>query len=696
VVETTPAEGVCIGIDVGGTFTDAVLTDGNEVWRAKVPTTKGDLGQGVLDACRLAASRAGSALEELLPRVGRFGLGTTAVTNVLATRSGPPIGLVTTRGFEDMVPLSKGRQVLDDGWVVTPTPIVPRNLVAGVDERIDHDGYVLRPLDPDEAVAAARRLVEEERAEAIAVSFLWSFKNPRHEEAAVAAITHAIPDLPVFSGAAINPVMREFERTTFALLNAYVGGAYAGIDSLGDELARLGLTVPLLLVHSGGGSITAPEARRIPLGLAASGPAAGVAASVSLVSASGLEDAITCDMGGTSFDVSVISGGHASRRARGELAGIWTAMPQIDVESISAGGGSVGWVDARGMLRVGPQSAGAVPGPACYGTGGTEPTVTDALVVLGYIDHTRFLGGDMTLDVDAAHRACGSIGQPLGLTTQETAWGIRELALDGMIKATRSMLNARGLDPREQALVSFGGCGSLFTPELARAIGATRVLVPELASVLSGFGAATADIRRDRVHSLGLTLPIDTDALQVLAEKLGAEVTEDLAADGIAEADRSVVFEVDIRFKKQISELSIPLDSGVIDAAALDRLGEEFRAEYARRYGQGSIVLGAPMELVNLRAVGIGRTVRASLDTIGRIAVPADTPAPVAGARDLRLGRDDDESRSVTTFETAALRPGHRVEGPALIDGPDTTIWIPPDASATVDERSTLVVEVRS
>jgi N-methylhydantoinase A len=691
----TPSKNVCIGIDVGGTFTDAVLTDGDQVWRAKAPTTKEDLGQGVLAACRLAASRAGLSLEELLPRVSRFGLGTTAVTNVLATRSGPPIGLVTTRGFEDMVPLSKGRQMLDDdGWVVTPTPIVPRNLVAGVDERIDHDGQVLRPLDPDEAVAAARRLVDEEHAEAIAVSFLWSFKNPRHEELAVAAITNALPDLAVFSGAAINPVMREFERTTFAVLNAYVGTAYAGIDALGDELTRSGLTVPLLLVHSGGGSITAPEARRIPLGLAASGPAAGVAASVSLLASSGLEDAITCDMGGTSFDVSVISGGHMSRRGRGELAGIWTAMPQIDIESISAGGGSVGWVDARGMLRVGPRSAGAVPGPACYGKGGTEPTVTDALVVLGYIDPTRFLGGEMTLDVDAAHRACESVGRPLGLTTKETAWGIRELALDGMIKATRSMLNARGLDPSEQAIVSFGGCGSLFTPEIARAIGATNVLVPELASVLSAFGAATADIRRDRVNSLGLTLPIDTGALQALAEKLGAEVTADLAADGIAESDRSVLFEVDIRFKKQISELSIPLDSSVIDEAALERLGEQFRNEYARRYGQGSIVLGAPMELVNLRAVGLGRTVQASLDAIGRAAVADGTTAPVAGARDVQIGRDDDETRSVTAYETAALQPGHRLEGPALIDGPDTTIWIPPDTTATVDERSTLVVEV--
>ena len=233
--DATASGTVCIGIDVGGTFTDAVLTDRRGVWRAKAPTTRNDLGRGVLEACRLAAIRAGSSLEGVLPQVSRFGLGTTAVTNVLATRSGPPIGLITTTGFEDTIPLSKGRQVLDDGWVVNPVPIVPRNLVVGVEERLDREGQVLDPLEPEEIADAARLLVER-GVDAIAVSFLWSFKNPRHEEIAVAAIHNEFPDLAVFSGAAINPVIREFERTTFALLNAYVGGAYEGIEALGDEL----------------------------------------------------------------------------------------------------------------------------------------------------------------------------------------------------------------------------------------------------------------------------------------------------------------------------------------------------------------------------------------------------------------------------------------------------------------------------
>ena len=261
---------------------------------------------------------------------------------------------------------------------------------------------MLTPLDPEEVVAAATALVEREQVEALAVSFLWSFRNPVHEEQAVGALVDAFPGLAVTSGAALHPVIREFERSTFALLNAYTSGALTGVEQLAEELARRGLPVPVLLVHSGGGSTTIAEARRMPISLAESGPAAGVAAAVEVARAADVMDAVTCDMGGTSFDVSVVSGGQATRRARGDLMGIWTALSLVDVDSIGAGGGSVGWTDARGMLRVGPHSAGAVPGPACYGRGGVEPTVTDALLVLGYLAPDQFLGGDMGLDVDAA------------------------------------------------------------------------------------------------------------------------------------------------------------------------------------------------------------------------------------------------------------------------------------------------------
>src|SRR5581483_11950138 len=625
----------CLGIDVGGTFTDAVLTDGTTTWRAKAPTTPGRLGDGVLAAARLVADRSGRTLEALLPTISRFGLGTTAVTNTLAARTGRRVGLLTTSGFEGMLRFAQGTRVIDeDGWLALPPQVVPRSSVAAVHERIDRDGQVVVPLDPAEVVGAVQRLVDDEHVEVIAVSYLWSFLNPVHETLTAEAIGEVYPGLPVVCGAALHPAIREYERTTYAVLNAYVV----------------------------------------------------------VGAASGSDDLVTCDMGGTSFDVSVVEGGRAARRTRGRLMGVWTALSLVDVESIGAGGGSLGWVDARGMLRVGPRSAGAVPGPACYGRGGTDATVTDALVVLGFIDPQRFLGGDFELDPAAAQAACARLGSSLGLGAEETAWGVRQIALAGMVKATRARLAALGLDPRDHAILSFGGSGSLFTVDIAAAIGARRVLVPELASVLSAFGAATTDVRRERVRAVLATMPVDVDLVQKLMGELATGVDDDLAADGVVPADRSVQFEADLRFAKQIFELSIPVTGPRFDDAARDRLLDDFRGEYAKRYGQGSIVLGAPIELVSLRAIGIGRTVHATLDGHGAAGVPAGTQAPAAGTRSVRVARSD--LVDVAVHAGAELRPGHTLTGPALVDGSDTTIWVPAGSHAHVDPHGTLIVEV--
>lgn len=684
----------CIGVDVGGTFTDAVLTDGIGVWRAKSPTTPANVGEGVLRAIELAAERAGEELDRILPSVGRFGLGTTAVTNVLASRAGRRVGLITTAGFEELVPFARGRKVNDDdGWLTPPPEIVSPHCIAGVRERVDRDGEVLTALERQDVLAAARHLVDEKQVEALAVSFLWSFRNPVHEQEAVSIIQDAYPDVPVVSGAELHPAVREFERTTFALLNAYVTGAFAGIEQLAEELAGRGLEAPLLLVHSAGGSITVGEARRVPIGLAESGPAAGVAASAALAEAEGTPDVVTCDMGGTSLDVSIIANGSPVRRTRGELMGVWTALSLIDVESIGAGGGSIGWVDARGMLRVGPRSAGAVPGPACYGRGGTIPTVTDALVVLGYLAPDRFLGGEMSLDVEAAAEACARLGADLGMDADDTAWGIRQVATAGMVKAVRSRLAARGLDPRQQVILSYGGCGGLFTPSIGEAIGSRRVLVPGLASVLSAFGAATADVRRERIRAVLEPVPFDPLLLEKVAAELKAEVEADLAADNIAPEDRSVVFEADLRFKRQVWELPIPLPSTQLDEVQVAGMVDTFKEEYARRYGRGSIVLGAPIELVSLRAIGSGRTARASFQAGHATAVEGGTRAEAGGSRAVRLERGPGGSRAVDVYDGEALLPGHSLDGPALVDGADTTVWIPEGATLTVSPQGTYIVE---
>jgi N-methylhydantoinase A len=496
----------------------------------------------------------------------------------------------------------------------------------------------------------------------------------------------------VVTGSGLHPAIREYERTTFAVLNAYVSGALGGIEELEAELARLGLGVPLLLVHSGGGSISVAEARRQPLGLAASGPSAGVSAAIAVARTRCVADAITADMGGTSFDVSIVSDGEPARRIRGEVAGVWTALSMLDVESIGSGGGSIGWVDPRGMLRVGPRSAGAVPGPACYGRGGSDATVTDALVVLGFIDPQRFLGGDFSLDREAARAACARLGAGLGLSAEDTAWGIRQIALADMIKATRSRCAALGVDPRTHTLISFGGSGSLFTLDIARALEVPQVLVPELASVLSAFGAATANVRRERLGSVLQPMPVDPVLLRKLLGELASAVGDDLSADGVGAQDRSVRFEADLRFAKQIFELQLPIEADAGSELQARLLGA-FKAEYVKRYGQGSIVLGAPIELVSLRAVGIGNTAHIQLAPCA-VETADGAPARAVGTRSVRLERGAAGTREIAVFDGSALRSGHIVAGPALIDGSDTTVWLPQGTCGRIDENGTCAIEV--
>jgi N-methylhydantoinase A len=681
----------CIGVDVGGTFTDVVLSDGTRVWRAKAPSSTTALGEGVIAACRLVAQRAGTTLERLLPRVARFGLGTTAVTNVIAARTGRRVGLITTQGFEDLVPIARVRREPREGWLVPPDGLIERDWILGVAERIDRDGKILQPLDSNEVVKAARTLLEKQRVEAIAVSFLWSCVNPIHEQQALQAIRSANPDVTLVSGAALHPVVREYERTTFALLNAYTSGALSGIDALVDDLQQLGLSRPPLLIHSGGGSISVAQGRRAPAVLAESGPAAGVVGALAVCRAEKISDAVACDMGGTSFDMSIIRRSEPLRRSRGNLMGVWTALAMVDIESVTAGGGSIGWADSMGFLRVGPRSAGARPGPACYGRGGIDPTVTDALVMLGYIDPKHFLGGEMHLDPEAARKACARLGAELGTDAVKAAWGIWEIAKVEMIRALRAQFAQRGLDPREFAIISMGGCGGLFNPLIAQELGVRRVLIPELTSVLSAFGAANADIRRERTRSIGMLLPAGGEPLAVIATELTQTVSEDLAADGIAAAARTVSFEADLRFMRQQFELTIPCDPG-FGAQAQNDLINAFTSEYQRRYGQGALVLGAPVELVSLRAVGRGQTVRAEL-----VHASASPAAQIQRKRKRQIWVGDGsqvQAIDVDVLSSVDLQPGELLQGPALLDGADTTIWIPPRVTARLSEHRTIDMEV--
>lgn len=681
--------GYVIGIDVGGTFTDAVCSDGQTTWRAKSPTNPARFSDGVMGACTMLAEQAGLTPGELMSRVVRFGLGTTAVTNVLATKRGRTVGLLTTKGFEFHLHSMRNHRDVQNGWIERFWMPMEPEAVRGIDERIDRSGNILQPLDADEVLAAVADLIERNSVNAIAVSYLWSFRNPAHEEETVALIRAKYPSMPIFSGADLRPIMREYERTTLAVLNAFTADALDGIEELEQQLKELGLGCPMLLLHSGGGAISSEEARLTPLALASSGPAAGSVAAGEIAVKAGLPDAICCDMGGTSIDVAVVTNGIPERRHTAEIGGIVTGQSAIDVESVGAGGGSIAWIDDRGLLRVGPQSARATPGPVCYGRGGTEATVTDAMVLLGYIDPASFNRGGMTLDVEGARQACARLGERLGMDAMGIAHGIREIALAEMSKAMRARISSGGLDVRRYGVIAFGGSGSLFATAMAKELELPWVLTPALASVLSAYGAATADIRRERARAVDEFLPLETDHASNVLQDLLDRAEEDLVTQNVTPANRTALCEAEVRFHRQNASLTLTIEAGKLDSGEMI---ERFRDNYAKNYGVSSLTENTPIELSTLRVTGIGKTIRAVLPQ----SPPAEPDRPLnpIGSRDIYL--EPDHPTAVRVFAAADFRTGHRVEGPALVDVGDTTLWAPVGTRVELIAGGTLKTTITS
>jgi N-methylhydantoinase A len=484
--------------------------------------------------------------------------------------------------------------------------------------------------------------------------------------------------------------MREYERMTATVMNAYTWRVFSiFLDAVEARLAAAGLRVRVAVMHSNGGTMAPAEARAKPIFLAQSGPVAGVAAAQALACGAGLADVITGDMGGTSFDVAVIRGGTPERQARAEVFGLWTGMSTVAVGSIGAGGGSIAWRDARGVLRVGPRSAGADPGPACYGRGGRDATVTDALVVLGLVDPRNFLGGRVVLDGESAVAALGRLGESVGLDVDKTARGIYRLAAEQMTLAVKGLLVERGLDPRRFAFVCYGGCGALFGAPIARALGITRLLVPGLAAVFSAYGAATADVRRDVVRTLFRPLPLAPDELAACFVALEAEVRAAMAEEGVSPERVTLAREVDLRFHRQTWEVSVPLAG--LDAAGVGGLADAFRERYAALYGRGALAQGAGIDLVNCRLIASG-TVPRPRDTPATLG-PADAAPARRGARAAWMAGADGRA-PVAVYDGERLAPGMTLAGPAVIDRRDTTILVPAGDRAAVDAAGSLVIEV--
>jgi len=664
-----------VGVDVGGTFTDLVHLDGDEVRVAKVPSTPADQAEGILSALEAAAVDPAT--------LTRFVHGTTVATNTVLERDGARTVLVTTAGFADLLAIARqDRPHLYRLDARRPAPLVPGDLVVEATERVAADGSVLTALT-DAEVARVSASVAALAPDAVAISLLFGFLHPVHEERLAAAL--APLGVPITRASALLPVLREVERTSTVVLNAYLAPRMARyLGSLADHLRGVGLGPAVEVMRSGGGTATAEVAAREPVRAVLSGPAAGAWGAAALGRACGAPEVIAFDVGGTSTDVTLVTEGRPRTTADGVVGGLPFAVTTTDIHTIGAGGGSLAWRDDGGALRVGPRSAGADPGPACYGQGGSRPTVTDANVVLGRLDAGVRLGGSLPLRADLAHRAVAALALELGLDERDCAEGIVAVTDAAMAAALRVVSVERGHDPRSFALLPFGGAGALHQAALAAELGCPRVLVPPNPGVLSALGLLAAPVTVDRARAhLGDLTSVDPERLTSTWAELEEEARSSLLQQGSEVS--AVTRTADLRYRGQAFELSV---AGTSD---LDALAEGFHAAHAERYGYDQ--REARVEVITLRVRAEGPTPQLPLPPVPR----ADGSEAVGGPGVASLGEREvvgsDGPVRAALLDRTRLGAGAALRGPAIVVGPDATVWVESWQRGEVDERGVLVLE---
>ncbi len=663
---------VTVGIDVGGTFTDFVACAPEKLSILKAPST---------NPPSLAVVRGIKKLGEI--DIVRIVHGTTVATNAVLQGKWAKTALLTTQGFRDVLEIGRqNRPSLYDLFCVRPEPLVPRERRLEVPERLDAQGKIIRPLDE----SAVRRLAKELKGnvESIAVSFLFSFLNPSHERRAREILEEEGIQVPVTLSCEVLPEFREYERTSTTVLTAALRPLVATYVA---DLARE-LGVRLLLMQSNGGIAGPEEIERNAAALLLSGPAGGAIGARFVGLAVGFPNLITLDMGGTSTDVSLIRDGTITYRAEKEVAGRPVRLVTVDVYSVGAGGGSLAHVEESGMLQVGPQSAGAEPGPACYGRGGTAPTVTDAHLCLGHFPADKPLGGLPPLSLPAAQHALLQLGKKLGLRLEETALGILEVAEATVERAIRVISVERGYDPREYVLLAFGGAGPLHAVSLAQKLGMNKVLIPAWAGVLSALGLAVADIIHTYVRSLIVSLseaPIA--AINAVFADLKNKAERGFAEEGIPEEVREYWFSADLRYRGQGFELTVPVPSFPLAEEDILKISEEFHRAHEQRYGFSR--RDEEVELVSLRLTAVGHTEKPDLPKVPAAKCSALAPC---GQRPVLFP----ETGWVKTpvYARASLGAGAELSGPAVVEGPESTILLPPATKAFVDAFGNLVAEV--
>lgn len=665
-----------IGIDVGGTFTDIVVAspDGQTII-AKAATTPADQSDGVLEGIALAARQLGLTTAALLAETSRIVHGTTVATNALLEGKTAPVGLLTTEGHRDVIEMREGlKPERYNLRMAPPTPLVPRRLRLPVRERMRPDGTVAIALDKASLERAVTRLAEED-VRAVAICFLHAWRNPEHEQLAATAVRARLQDAYVTTSSDVLPRIKEFERFSTTVANAAVGPVIdTYLHRLRDRLSESGYCGELLVILSHGGVATVAEATRLAAGTALSGPAGGVAAAVALSRAGVAKDMIAFDMGGTSTDIALVRDGQPTLSDGKTVANARIALPSLDIVTLGAGGGSIGKVDAAGLLAVGPESAGADPGPACYGQGGTEATVTDANLVLGYLDPANFLGGRRSLDRHAATASVQRLAHRLGLTVAEAAGGIHRLVNTRMADGVRVATVRRGVDPRGHVLLAFGGAAGLHVTAVAAELGVKRVVVPIAAAVLSAWGMLNTDLRVELTRGQSQSGGLDIADLNAAFAEMEQEGRARLSwFDG----EIMIRHTADMRYGEQVFEINVPLD-GV--ARTREAIEDAFHAAHERLYTYA--LRDQDVVLVNAGVSVIGRLPSAPVATRDAAA----SPAPAKARRQVFLTRWIE----VPVYDFSALAPDQILTGPVIIESDTTTVLIRNEETARFDPRGWL------
>jgi len=695
-----------VATDVGGTCTDTIVVSSEGgIHIGKALSTPPDFATGVLNSIRSAADAMGMTLAQILERTSLFIHGSTVVDNTVFTREGTRTGLIATEGFEDTILVTRGAygrwSGLTEEGIKNPVKtdrapaLVETSAIAGVAERLDCDGDVVTPLDLAQAERAIRFLVEDRKVEAIAVSLLWSFSNPSHELAIRDLIGKVAPETYVTISSDIAPVPGEYERTSTAVINAYAGRITRDyLNALEGLLGENGYHGQTMVMQGYGGLLPIEEAASRAVGMIECGPAAGVIGAKFLGDMMGDADIIAADMGGTTFKVGVIQNGELEYAREPMVDRFHYVAPKIDVVSIGAGGGSIIQIDPKTKLpTVGPQSAGSRPGPICYGLGGLDPTLTDVMLLIGYMDPGHFLRGSMSLDADNTRRIFREkVADPLGVSVEEAAIGIYRIASAQITDLIRKITVERGLDPRDFVLHSFGGTCGMLASAFGEELSVRRIVIPYTASVNCAFGLVTADVRHE--YSVTRTLPADVPADEINAAfaPMMERAARQLAAEGFAPDSIRMSWSADLRYRRQVHEVTTPIRASTpLDTAGLATLVSDFESLYERKFGRGSAYREAGIEITMLRLTASGMLKRPSLPKLTE--GDHDASSAKIGSRPIFVERRGRLAEGAI-YDFDRLRPGNRLKGPAVIHTPITTIAVQEGQTARMDGYRNIVLEM--